>query len=243
MFDRLAAAAPGLWHGLNLTRLAVEGPLLRGGAIVRGSPRSGAVALTFDDGPDPRWTPRILEALARADARATFFCLATAMTAHPELTRQIAARHEIGTHLYDHSVAPMRSPQAFAEEVARVLPVHAEIVGERPTRMRFPYGHAGRIRRAQVEALGLRAYHWTFSSEDSSASEGGPVARRVRLRLAPGAIVLLHDGRGPGSTLGPGHREATVAALPAILDAIATRGLAAVTLAEMEARGAAVTGR
>lgn len=239
MFDRVAARAPGLWQGFNLARLAVEAPLLRGGAVYRGSPRSGAVALTFDDGPDPRWTPRILEALARADARATFFFLATAMQAHPELTREVAARHEIGTHLYDHSRAPMASPEAFAAEVARVMPVHLEILGERPTRLRFPHGHAGRIGAAELRAHGLTAYHWTFSSEDSRASEGGPVAERVRLRLAPGSIVLLHDGRGPGSTQGPGHREATVAAMPAILEAIAARGLAAVTLGELEARGAA----
>ena len=115
VFDLVAARAPGLWQGLNLARLAVEGPLLRGGAVYRGSSRSAAVALTFDDGPDPRWTPRILEALARADARATFFFLASAMQAHPQLTREAAARHEIGTHLYDHSRAPMASASAFAD--------------------------------------------------------------------------------------------------------------------------------
>ena len=236
MFDLLAARAPGLWRGMNHARLALEVPLLRGGAVYRGSPTSGAVALTFDDGPDPRWTPRILDALAAADARATFFFLATAMAAHPALTREVAAHHEIGTHLHDHSLAPMRSPAAFAAELARVLPIHDQLLGQRPTRLRFPHGHAGRIGPAVLRQHGLTAYHWTFSSEDSRASAGAVVAARVRLRLAPGAIVLLHDGRGPGSTQGPGHREATIAALPAILAAIHERGLAAVTLAELAAR-------
>lgn len=238
MFDRFARAAPGLWQALNLTRLAIEVPLVRAGAAYRGPSQSAAVALTFDDGPDPRWTPAILDALDRADARATFFFLATAMQAHPELTRAVAARHEIGTHLYDHSTAPMRSAAAFAAEVERVIPVHLEILGERPTLLRFPYGHAGKIGPAQLRAHGLRAFHWTFSSEDASASDGAVVAMRVAPRLAAGSIVLLHDGRGPGSKLGPGHREATIAALPEILRAAAERGLAALTLSDMMARGA-----
>jgi peptidoglycan-N-acetylglucosamine deacetylase len=236
VFDRLAAHAPGLWQRLNLARLAVEVPLLRAGAVYRGPTNSGAVALTFDDGPDPRWTPRILEALAQAGARATFFCLASAIEAHPALAREVAAHHEVGTHLYDHDTAAMRSPQAFAAEVARVLPVHAQVLGQRPTLLRFPYGHAGRIGPAELATHDLRAFHWTFSSEDASAANGATVAERVRLRLAPGSIVLLHDGRGPGSKLGPGHREATVAAVPAILAALADRGLAAVTLSELMAR-------
>lgn len=236
MFDLVARHAPALWQGVNRARLAVEAPLLRAGGVYRGASRSGAVALTFDDGPDPRWTPRLLHALEQADARATFFFLGTAMEAHPALTREAAARHEIGTHLYDHSLAPMRSADAFAAEVARVFAVHEQILGTRPTALRFPHGHAGKIRRAQLDALGLRAYHWTFSSEDARADDGAVVARRVDLRLAPGCIVLLHDGRGPGSTQGPGHREATVAALPEILAGIARRGLAAVTLAELDAR-------
>ena len=239
MIDLVAAHEPRLWHGLNRARLAIETPLMRAGAVYRGSASSGAVALTFDDGPDPRWTPRILEALESAGARATFFCLATALEAHPALAREVAVRHEVGTHLYDHSRAPMGSAETFAAEVARSLAVHERVLGHRPTALRFPHGHAGKVRAAQLARLGLRAYHWTFSSEDSSASEGAPVLARVRLRLAPGCIVLLHDGRGAGSTLGPGHREATVAALPGILAAIAERGLDAVTLAELERRSAA----
>ncbi len=239
MFDLVAERAPGLWHGLNRARLALEAPLLRGGAVHRGPTDSAAVALTFDDGPDPRWTPRILAALEQAGARATFFFLATAMEAHPALTREVAARHQIGTHLYDHSLAPMAGPEVFAAELARVFAVHEAVLGERPTALRFPHGHAGKIGRALLASHGLRAYHWTFSSEDARAHDGARVAARVAPRLAPGCIVLLHDGRGPGSTQGPGHREATVAAMPPILAAMAARGLAAVTLAQLEGQAGA----
>lgn len=233
MFDLIAAHAPGLWHAANLTRLAVEVPLLRGGSLYRGPATRNAVALTFDDGPDPRWTPRILTALDRVGARATFFFLGEAMKANPTLTREVAAHHQIGTHLYDHSLAPMRSPAAFASEVARTFAVHEALLGERPSALRFPHGYAGRIGRKQLATYGLRAFHWTFSSEDARAADGSTVVERVRLRLAPGCIVLLHDGRGAGSTQGPGHREATVAAVPEILAAAAARGLAVVTLDQL----------
>jgi peptidoglycan-N-acetylglucosamine deacetylase len=238
MFDLVAAHAPRLWQRLNHARLALEVALLRGGAVYRGSSRSGAVALTFDDGPDPRWTPRVLEALATADARATFFFLAAAIEAHPALAWAAAQRHQIGTHLYDHSLAPTRSAAAFEVEMARVNAIHERVLGERPKIVRFPHGRTGRIEREQLAAHGLRAYHWTFSSEDARAGDGEQVALRVAPRLASGCIVLLHDGRGAGSTQGPGHREATIAALPAILAAVARRGLEATTLAQLEERGA-----
>jgi peptidoglycan/xylan/chitin deacetylase (PgdA/CDA1 family) len=215
---------------LDDARLAVETRWLRGGAVGHGPRDVPHVALTFDDGPDPRWTPGILATLARHGARATFFCLGQALVDHPALAREVAAAHQVGTHLFTHTRGLTRDRSAFAAELERALAAHADVLGRRPEALRFPYGDSGVIRAADLR--GLTAYHWSVSSLDSRAESPEAIVARLG-RVGPGDIVLLHDGRGPGSTLGPGHREHTVAALDGVLRLLAARGLRAVTLDEM----------
>jgi peptidoglycan/xylan/chitin deacetylase (PgdA/CDA1 family) len=232
----LPTHAPRLWRGLNEARLALLGPLAFGGAACRGPLRRRAVALTFDDGPDPEITPLIVAALDAANARGTFFFAGEALERHPDVGRLAAARHEIGTHLYAHDRAMTRSVAAFEEEATRSLAVHERILGERPVSLRYPFGDSGRIRRSDAQRLGLEPYHWTFSSEDSSAPSADAIVRHVVPRLHAGAIVLLHDGRGPNSRHGSGPRRHTLAALPAILSAATARGLRCVTVRDLFGR-------
>jgi peptidoglycan/xylan/chitin deacetylase (PgdA/CDA1 family) len=196
------------------------------------------VALTFDDGPDPRFTPFILDALSAARARATFFFSGEAIERHPELARRAAVEHEIGTHLYSHDRSTSRSIDRFRAELDRAVEVHRRVLGKAPAALRFPFGDPGSIRRRHLRALGVTAYHWTFSSEDASASTGEEIVGHVTPRLHSGAIVLLHDGRGPNSTKGTGSRQPTVDAVPLVLRAIERRGLRPVTLDEMFRRKA-----
>jgi peptidoglycan/xylan/chitin deacetylase (PgdA/CDA1 family) len=229
----LVARAPKLWAVVNSARLAVLGPLLFAGAVCKGPAASRAIALTFDDGPDPGATPEILDALDRVNARATFFFTGRAIEEHPELARRAALRHEIGTHLYSHDRRVTRSLPTFEAEVLRCADIHARVLGTKPSALRFPFGDAGRVRFADARRLGLTPYHWTFSSEDSSATSADEVGSHVVPRLHAGAIVLLHDGRGPGSTKGTGSRRPTVEALPRILDAALRRGFGLVTVSEL----------
>lgn len=222
-----------VWRTWNSMRLAVLGPALFGGARCRGPSDRPLVALTFDDGPDPDVTPAILDALDRNRARATFFFLAPRIADHPGLARQVAERHEVGTHLFSHDRRLMRSKSGFEGELRRAVEIHERVLGERPKSLRFPFGAPGRIRNADVAAHGLTAYHWSFSSEDSSAESANRIVRHVVPRLHPGAIVLFHDGRGPGSRKGTGSRRPTVEALPEVLAALADRGLSAVTVSEL----------
>lgn len=223
-----------MWRFANRVRLLVETPLVRGSSVDRGPARNNQVALTFDDGPDPRFTPRIVEILDRANARGTFFMLGPAIEAHPELAREVARRHQVGTHLYAHDIAKTRDLAAFEAELATSLGVHRTVLGAAPTALRYPFGSAGRIRPHHLAPHQLVAYHWTFSALDWKARSPDAILDRVVPRLYPGAIVLLHDGCGANST-GKGSREHTVAALPRILDAIAARGLRAVTVDELVA--------
>jgi peptidoglycan/xylan/chitin deacetylase (PgdA/CDA1 family) len=227
--DRVARAWPGLWRAANDLVCAVTEPV-RGAACRR--TRTPAVALTFDDGPDPATTPAILDALAAAGARATFFFIGERVAAHPELARRVAAAHQVGTHLHTHRRG--LTPAIFADEIRRVREVHERVLGAQPVALRFPYGERGGVSRADVRAAGLRAYHWTFSSLDWRLAHD--VVGRVVPRLAPGSIVLMHDGCAPGQT-GARNRNATVCALPVILEELARRKLAAVTLEELRDRG------
>ncbi len=231
--DRFARSLPRLWRAANTLRLEVETPLLRGGAIDRGLPAAGQIALTFDDGPDPRFTPRVLEALERTGARATFFMIGKSLEQHPELARAVAARHQVGTHLYSHRRDGTWRLASFHTELEAALAAHRRVLGVEPTALRFPFGTAGRVRARDLRPRGLTVYHWTFSAIDWRAFSDGEIRDRVLPRLSAGAIVLFHDGRAPNATAGPEHREPTIAALPAILDEIARLGLKPVTLDEL----------
>lgn len=229
----IARRLPALWRLLNASRLGVEGPLFRGGAVCRGPATGARIALTFDDGPDPRWTPTILDILETNGASATFFFLGAAVQRCPQLARRAADRHEIGTHLYTHSREIMRDRLTFEADLSQALGIHRQVLGIQPTLLRFPFGYAGRARSGDLRLRGITPCHWTFSSLDSRTDIAQDVVRRVCTRLAPGAIVLLHDGRGENSTYGPGHRQATVEALPRILAFVRQRGLEAVTVSQL----------
>src|SRR5262249_55781480 len=103
-------------------------------AVVHGPRGARGVALTFDDGPDPIWTPRVLEALDAAKAKATFFLIGRKAEAHPELVRAISARgHAIGLHSYEHDrLVALRSRKRVRADLERGIRVLEAITGERP---------------------------------------------------------------------------------------------------------------
>ncbi len=195
-------------------------------------PSAGArVALSFDDGPHPVHTRRILDALDARGAKASFFVIGEKAAAQPELLREIVARgHELALHSWAHDRhLYLRDPVAIARELERSIEVVEAATGQRPRLFRPPIGFSTPRTRAAVELLGLRVAGWSVRAFDGVASASSEaVARRVARRLAPGAIVLLHDAAERGD-----REPASVAALPAILDAIAERGLRAVTVSEL----------
>jgi peptidoglycan/xylan/chitin deacetylase (PgdA/CDA1 family) len=204
----------------------------RKGAITQGPPVS-KVALTFDDGPDPEWTPQILDILERAGVRATFFMIGEALEACPDLGREIAARgHEAEAHLYSHSPEAARDDERFDRELTRCLEVIRQHTDSAPSFLRFPYADYGRQSPQRVrERFGLRTVHWSFSTRDSRYDAQQQV-RRVRSLLYPGAVVLLHDGVGRGSKFAQ-QRSATIEALPTILEICRERRLKPVRLDDL----------
>lgn len=195
------------------------------------------VALTFDDGPDPRWTPRVLEALRRTGARATFFVTGEAVRAHPELVREVvAAGHEVANHTDTHPRMDGLDTTSVAEEVAAASMAIGEAGVPQAPFFRPPRGRYDDEALTGVEATGLRPVGWTVCLERSLRDVGGDGAVVAARAVRPGGIVLAHDGGIP-------DRTATTAALPRLLDTLAERGLRVVTLSELLLLGPAIDAR
>jgi peptidoglycan/xylan/chitin deacetylase (PgdA/CDA1 family) len=186
------------------------------------------VALTFDDGPDPEVTPRILDVLGAHGARATFFVLGERAARYPEMIRRMHREgHTVGTHTHRHRLRfHFGSPTYVQREIEDAIDVVAGILPTRPTLFRPPQGlrtpcFASGWRRTS----GLTCVTWSVRGLDSRVTTAGAI------RLAPGAIITLHDGTGLGGTE---DRRPTLDALTAILAECKARGLRCVALGELE---------
>jgi len=191
------------------------------------------VALTFDDGPDAAVTAEILDVLGAHGARATFFVLGERAARHPELIRRMHREgHTVGTHTQRHRLRfHFGSPRYIQREIEDAVAVVAGILPTPPALFRPPQGlrtpcFASGWRRIR----GLTCVTWSVRGLDSRATTADAIVARVAHRLAPGAIVALHDGTGLG---GGCDRRPTLAALTTILAACRTRGLRCVALGEL----------
>jgi len=196
-------------------------------ALVRGPKGARGVVLTFDDGPDPKWTPRVLDALDAAGAKATFFVIRRKVEAHPDVAREIVKRgHAIGLHSYAHDrLFSLRSERRVLEDLERGIAAIDRAVGVRPFLFRPPIGHTNPIIARAADALDLTIVGWSVSGRDGVRADAARVAALVKRGVRDGAIVLLHDAAERGD------REPVAArALPEILRAIDAENLRVVPL-------------
>lgn len=198
--------------------------------IRRGNPASRMVALTFDDGPDPRYTPRCLEILSTYGIRACFFLVGERVRRYPVLAREIRAQgHEVGNHTWSHRSQWFLSPRRTKLEVREGAEAISEVLGERPCFFRPPHGRMNLIGYQEATALGERCVLWSLSAQDWRRGRSPAwITKRVMARLQGGDIVLLHDG---GEV--EGAPEAMLGALPEIIRGARQRGFDLVPLREM----------
>jgi peptidoglycan/xylan/chitin deacetylase (PgdA/CDA1 family) len=183
-----------------------------------------SIALTFDDGPDPRWTPTVLDLLGSHQIKATFCLVGQHVAQHPELVRRIAAEgHALCNHTWSHDAAlQRRSPSAVRDDLERTSrAIEAASGGVGPRYFRAPAGNWAPGAVAEARRLGLGLLGWSVDPLDWRQPPAGEITRRVLARAGPGAIVLLHDGYGA--------RGGTVAALRTILPTLAAQNLRFVT--------------
>ncbi|HZM69601.1 MAG TPA: polysaccharide deacetylase family protein [Candidatus Cryosericum sp.] len=220
--DHLLLVGGSLWPrsslvGPNLTRLPA------------GVPDDRSVALTFDDGPDPAVTPRVLEILGRRGALATFFFIGRRAEAYPDLVAETARRgHRVENHSHRHlSGFCFLGPRAIGREIDRAQDVLSRCAGEAPRWFRAPAGIRNPWLDGALVRRGLELASWTRRGLDTVSRDPARVLRRLTRSMAPGDVLALHDGSAARDRDG---RPVVVETLPRLLDAIDAAGLRAVPL-------------
>jgi peptidoglycan/xylan/chitin deacetylase (PgdA/CDA1 family) len=219
VLNHVALGLIGLWPksrllGANMLRLP------------QAAARRMEIALTFDDGPDPAVTPKVLDILDAHHARASFFVIGDKAASHPELIREIARRgHSVENHSCAHSnVFGFFAWRALNRDIGRAQEIVAGIIGQRPAFFRSPMGIRNPLLDPVIARLGLRYITWTRRGFDTVARDPGIVLQRLLRNLSAGDILLLHD-RASRS-----RPPLVLEVLPALLDEIKRAGLKPVSL-------------
>jgi peptidoglycan/xylan/chitin deacetylase (PgdA/CDA1 family) len=222
--DRDAAAVPA-WPEARLMELLV---------IWRVATRRRAVALTFDDGPSPRWTSPVIDLLGEAGARATFFCSGQQARRYPELVRRATEVGEVGNHGWRHVDLARLHPSQVQAEIEAAHRTLTTITGHAPALLRPPYGT---LRGPVLVAAARGQYRVVLWTDLLQRAGANPQADRDRLlaRLAPGQILLAHDGRG--------DRAGTLQRLPLLLAGLLGEGFEVVAVGDLLHGAAALDGR
>jgi len=192
--------------------------------LARGSGTAPEIALTFDDGPHPVFTPQVLDILARYQVPATFFCVGINVAAYPDLVRRVAdAGHLVGNHTWSHPYLP----DLTRDEVLRQVDATAAALGTAglsTTLVRPPYGARTPEALTWFAELGLTTVLWDIDTNDWSVPGTAAILDAAATATA-GSVLLMHDAGG--------DRTQTVAALPRILENLLARGYRPVTVEEL----------
>jgi peptidoglycan/xylan/chitin deacetylase (PgdA/CDA1 family) len=185
------------------------------GTVISVSTRDPVVALTFDDGPDPEYTPRLLEILERYGARATFFMTGEAAQKHPDLVRRVSqAGHTIGNHTWDHPSFPLISRRERRWQIHRCEKALAPY-GLRL--FRAPYSDLNLVARIHLLLLGYEVVMFSSWTDDWCGGDAFSIADQLEQRTQPGAIVVLHDRLSDALESSYFNREAMLQGLETFL--------------------------
>jgi peptidoglycan/xylan/chitin deacetylase (PgdA/CDA1 family) len=203
-------------------------PSAAGGSVVwSGRTDARRVALTFDDGPMPNWTPRVLQALARHNVPATFFVKGVNVQRHGAAHRSSMQIHELGNHTWDHPDLSRLDYARCRDQLERTSAIIEKVYGRRPTLFRPPYGHLAGSSLLAAAELGLTTVLWSAQMNEKrfEAKPSGIVAY-VRAAARPGSIILAHD-------TGPSNRLVTIDNLDAIITGLQSDGFAFTTVSRL----------
>jgi len=201
------------------------------------APGVNAVALTFDDGPDPDFTPRVLEILEREKVAAAFFVVGERARANPALLREIDRRgHLVGNHSFSHSWNINFALHArLTREIKGCNDAIEAAIGKRPRFYRAPHGFKNPALGDVLARHAMTCVGWQVRGFDAVRPDADAIARRLVRKARAGGILLLHDGSGLQGTQ---DRSATLAALPVVIDGLRARGFVFMRLDELAAPAA-----
>jgi peptidoglycan-N-acetylglucosamine deacetylase len=185
-------------------------------AKCRGDYSSKTVALTFDDGPIPGKTDRLLDLLLENEIKAAFFCIGSRIEEHPELVRRIVAEgHLIGNHSYYHrNLFALQKSKTIALELEMTDAIIMQATGTKPHYFRPPYGVTNPMVANAVNIAGHEVMGWSIRSLDTLAKNPTKLLNRILQRVKGGDIMLFHD-----------HSEAMFVMLPELLEQLSNLGL------------------
>lgn len=182
------------------------------------------IAITFDDGPHPELTPRLLDILKQRGIKATFYLIGKNVDAYPEIVRRMVAEgHEVGNHSYNHPALTRLSPTKVAQEVKKTQEAIQRATGIVPRSIRPPYGATNsRLNQRFLEEFGLITILWSVDPLDWKYRNANRIASHILQHTRPGDIILAHD-----------IHPSTLAAMPATLDGLLAKGYRFVTVSEL----------
>ena len=205
--------AGGASSGITFSRVAVSQPY---------------IAITFDDGPHPKNTPRLLDMLRERNIRATFYVIGRNVDLYPNvLRRTVSEGHEIGNHTYNHPILSKLGDSTVREELTKCRDAVARAAGVQPRTLRPPYGALLQRQREWIHReLNYPTIMWSVDPLDWKRPGASVVTSRILSNTTPGAIVLAHD-----------LHASTVDAMPATLDGLLRKGFKFVTVSQLLAMG------
>ncbi|MFI6320714.1 polysaccharide deacetylase family protein [Nonomuraea sp. NPDC050556] len=187
--------------------------------------RMKCLALTFDDGPAPATTGKLLTLLKKEKVKATFFVVGKAVEKRPAvLKRTYAEGHEIGNHTYDHPSLPEMMDQEITQQLQITQDAIEGVIGRRPTMFRPPYGHSDDRVLGLAAQEGLAQVKWTATTLDWSLRDTEKITRTVLKLARRNGVILMHD-----------TVPQTVAAMPAVIKELKKRGYQLVTVSQLTA--------
>jgi peptidoglycan-N-acetylglucosamine deacetylase len=191
------------------------------------------VALTFDDGPSPKWTPQILDVLKAGQAKATFFMLGEHVEKYPQVARRVAAEgHEIGNHTYDHHVLIYYKTEELEKELKDAQEAIYKVTGVTTKYFRPPKAWLTESEKKDIKRLGYEIILWSLNSKDWVTFDDRYIVKYILHYVHPGDILLFHDSGGVFKPEG-GKRKETVSAVKRLIEKLRARGYRFVTISEL----------
>ncbi len=187
------------------------------------------VALTFDDAPDAKFTPQVLDMLKKYNVKATFFVVGNRAEAHPEIVKRIIREgHAIGNHSYNHANLPKLADANFRDQVLRTEKILKGITGSSAKMIRPPYGNISENQIKWLASQKFRIVNWNIDSLDWKGLNAEQVSTNILTHIKPGAIILQHSAGGHGEDL-----TGTVQSLPKVIQKLRSDGVRLVTIPQM----------
>lgn len=221
---------PGLQEKPGYNQSTINSNLnFRGMVYYSGDKNIKQAALTFDDGPDNIYTPKILDILKENNIKATFFIVGTRAQANPQMVKRILDEgHAIGNHSWSHPELDKLSPDKVKYEIKKTDDILETMIGFHPSIVRPPYGEADKKVVEEVASMGFKIVDWSVDTRDWAGTSPKLIMDCVKLELKPGAIILQHCAGGK-----KGKLENTVTALPEIIRYLKSEGYSFARIPEL----------